>query len=1102
MLIWRLFLNFNQELPDMASQPTFLHLLLPILTASIFISTLSTPVPRMPNFAFAWLNDKDTFVAGEMAIIKVIVVGSFEMEKYQYPFNPNITVNDKMGNSSYISGISLQFGSDVKSWALSFIPILTGWFNVLITDDNFNVFDSSLHFRTIPGRFHPASGVVSWPGGGRKFVAGTKAVIWILPKDAFGNNVSLKDDDKLNSYNFNLSANSENGSIASLLNVTSKGWNKFGFLGMEFVIATAGSLLLHVQGENQTLRGSPLSLDVSPGVLDVSSCVARWSIETKYFQLFSLMEGFIHQYDKYGNHVPGLYEFDVEIVENGTNLIMPVTDLQFTEVDIGIQLFSFTLAEPGEFMLVITDKEQKNHISNMPYQFTVFIGYCDGMSSIVNGTGLNHSVAGEVARFSVSLRDAYEYPSLIELQILHVQIFHEAASQPLQPSIHPKQMVNGNFYAGKTNLTEVVETESAFTPTADNNINSSGNLRFSVFDVNYTPQKSGPYQIRVFCGNIPLNGGHPIRKEVSPGRVNASLSVVVKYSSKVSKLMKNDIVVQLMDSCTNPILSQQSKINLEIASINRSGFSTSSFVDNNDGSYTGSYVAMDIGSYDICASFDGYRFLPCPFAVTVYPSEYFPVVHNDLVSLWEDESIAFNALENDYFAGDNATASYFSKPDHGSLLQYEHLFRYTPHRGFTGNDSFSYTISDINGNFASGSVNISVLSIPPQFVSYPSQLQATEDVVSPRYGGFAGLEIMYSDSDENISITLGAKFGTILLSPMLMKFWRPAQIVSSMKDEGKTKELTLSGTLEEINFAIQSIQYFGNGNFSGSDVITVSTRNRNGKNDLDIPIYVEPINDPPFINVPPYVFLDQSVDEELVFDSQKDKFDVFIGDPDALNFPGNKSQFQVICSMEVSSGILSLNLPAELISNTELKLKISYQWQPVQTFVTISKHFTIKAKGIRFRATLDDCNTIMEQLVYHGKDGAVLTLTVNDMGNYGCYPDCAGMMSMPLYVEATVNLVRRRPLNAFLSKAIGTSIIIEFIFVVSLGVVLMFFICKCAMALISERRKNEPDDEVAGVHRSHKCKSNNELTDNATKSSMCCSSSFLQRALPSNFRQR
>lgn len=40
--------------------------------------------------------------------------------------------------------------------------------------------------------------------------------------------------------------------------------------------------------------------------------------------------------------------------------------------------------------------------------------------------------------------------------------------------------------------------------------------------------------------------------------------------------------------------------------------------------------------------------------------EYFPKAYDDSVSLWEDESIAFNALGNDYFAGENATIIGFS----------------------------------------------------------------------------------------------------------------------------------------------------------------------------------------------------------------------------------------------------------------------------------------------------------------------------------------------------------------------------------------------------------------------------------------------------------
>ena len=34
---------------------------------------------------------------------------------------------------------------------------------------------------------------------------------------------------------------------------------------------------------------------------------------------------------------------------------------------------------------------------------------------------------------------------------------------------------------------------------------------------------------------------------------------------------------------------------------------------------------------------------------------------NDTVTVWEDESTAFDALENDYFAGGNASIIEFSK---------------------------------------------------------------------------------------------------------------------------------------------------------------------------------------------------------------------------------------------------------------------------------------------------------------------------------------------------------------------------------------------------------------------------------------------------------
>lgn len=79
---------------------------------------------------------------------------------------------------------------------------------------------------------------------------------------------------------------------------------------------------------------------------------------------------------------------------------------------------------------------------------------------------------------------------------------------------------------------------------------------------------------------------------------------------------------------------------------------------------------------------------------------------------------------------------------------------------------------------------------------------------------------------------------------------------------------------------------------------------------------------------------------------------------------GNKSLFIVMLSMEVNEGTLSTTLPVNLVSTSELKIQGGNQWQPLQTFVTISNHFVLKGKGIRFRGTISDCNSAIQQLYY------------------------------------------------------------------------------------------------------------------------------------------
>ncbi|KAF2300176.1 hypothetical protein GH714_010391 [Hevea brasiliensis] len=877
-----------------------------------------------------------------------------------------------------------------------------------------------------------------------EFEAGERATVFIAPRDAFGNNVSSTREE-LHPYNFALCALYANGSLANVLNITHIGWNELGFINIEFIVEKAGNLLLHVKGGNQTLNGCPLPLKVNPAPLDVSNCLPKWKFETNAWQIFSKME----------------------------ILFINKINLYFEDMVPGIQLFSFSLLEPGNFLLTISNLKHNRSISDMPFAYTVFIGYCDGSASIVNGSGLNDSVAGEIAQFSVYLIDIYQYPAFVELGSIKVQIVRENDSYNVQPSIFP--IIHGNGPAQELSYATISQTEISPAPSdVPRNISAGhSEVLASAFNVIYTAEKSGIYEIYVFCGNILLSG-HSFRKEVRAGEVNVSLSKVVKFAPKVPKLTENEIWVQLMDTFSNPVLSQQSLLKLEIASVNRSGFSTGMFVDNDDGSYACQYMARDVGTYEMCVSFDGIRFSPCPFGVNVYG-------------------------------------------DYGSLLQDGHFFRYTPYQNYYGSDSFMYTISDVNGNLASAAVNISVLNIPPQFISSPSQLQATEDMISPRYGGFSGFEIRSSDPMENISVTLRADSGTLFLSPMLMQFWHPIWGEFSVKKEDdEAKSLTLEGSVDLMNLALQSIQYLGNDNFSGDDTVRVSAGNKNGINDLAVPAFVEPINDPPFINVPKFITLKGNEDESLIFNKARDKFEFCVGDPDLPNFPGKESRFIVAFSVEVDDGFLVTSLPAELIDTTELRLMNSYQWQPLQTYVTISKRFMVKAKGIRFQGTIIDCNVVMQQLSYHGgENGAVLTLKLNDMGHYGCYSDCADNISMPLHVKASVNLIRKRPMSSLAVHTLGSAVIIEFLMVLSFGVVLLFFTCKCAILLVNERssckfqnskqsglRNFQKESSTSFCCLNYLTQSRVGLSEKTTEFTGGCSRLLSLFHRPLNFRQR
>ncbi|KAJ0960858.1 hypothetical protein J5N97_001263 [Dioscorea zingiberensis] len=719
----------------------------------------------LPSYIVSWLDDKRDYQAGNIAIIKIRPLDhslhnvSFNPSRYAFKFS--LTVNGRKGNSSYISGVMVYTDGDPTNWNISFIPLQVGEFNVAINEDHSGVTDSSLHFSVSPvllaftlhssnkhlvyeGNLYPSTCVAHLRNFGNEFVAGTKAHVLILPKDAFGNNISLRADPPSKDYFMSISTLQKMGLFHILQDIQYNGRNELGYIVVEFTPTTAGRLLLFVYG--------------------------------------------------------------------ATNLSVPVGDLSFQEVEPGVQLLSFIVSEPGEFLLTIFSLNLNESIANVPYQFTVFVGYCDAHNSVVNGSSLAVSVAGRASFFNVYLEDSYHNPSPIRAEHLHTQISRKNDSLYVRSIIFPLRSHNEHVpLARPSSSTKEAAGSGHGLPVNDKNSSPwRSTAQTSAFSIAYTAEKSGDYEIHVYCGNIPLNDGNSYSVNVSPGLVDASLSTVVKISSRVKRLVRNEVVVQLMDSFSNPTPSYKDRLSFKLGDTNISDFLTWPFVDNEDGTYTGYYLAKDLGVYNISILFDEIFLSPSPLEINLYERVYFPEARNDNISVWEDESIAFNVLSNDYVANGEAIIIGSSIPLHGSLLQYGHLFRYTPYKGFYGNDTFSYTISDVNQNVATGIATISILCKPPQFLSLPVQLHVTEDIISPKFGGFTGFEVGYSDIEENISITIRAQSGTVFLAPMPFQLWQPWRNKLYVNRGGSNgTELVVTGHVESINSALQWIQYLG-----------------------------------------------------------------------------------------------------------------------------------------------------------------------------------------------------------------------------------------------------------------------------------------------------
>ena len=126
-----------------------------------------------------------------------------------------------------------------------------------------------------------------------------------------------------------------------------------------------------------------------------------------------------------------------------------------------------------------------------------------------------------------------------------------------------------------------------------------------------------------------------------------------------------------------------------------------------------------------------------------------PKANNDSVVTKYETKVLIDVLKNDSDEdGDTLTIKGVSTPSHGKAEIKNGKVEYTPNSGYSGDDNFSYTVSDGNGGEAKAVVNVKIQEKNDDSDSNHAPI-AKDDSVSTDYETKVIIDVLANDSDED-----------------------------------------------------------------------------------------------------------------------------------------------------------------------------------------------------------------------------------------------------------------------------------------------------------------------------------------------------------------
>ncbi|MDT7834249.1 Ig-like domain-containing protein [Aquabacterium sp. OR-4] len=187
----------------------------------------------------------------------------------------------------------------------------------------------------------------------------------------------------------------------------------------------------------------------------------------------------------------------------------------------------------------------------------------------------------------------------------------------------------------------------------------------------------------------------------------------------------------------------------------------------------------------------------------------------DSASTLRDQAVAVNLMANDHFERGSAAVSSVTQPAHGTVALVGNVATYTPAAGYTGADSFSYTVT--SGSVSETTTVALTVAVPntPPSVGAPATASGSEDQ-DLVFASAQGNALSVADVDGGtLTATLSVSQGTLSLAGT-------SGLSFSSGDGTADASLVFSGSAAAINQALEGLRYTPTADYHGSATLSLA----------------------------------------------------------------------------------------------------------------------------------------------------------------------------------------------------------------------------------------------------------------------------------------